>query len=171
MRSVIIVSDNGLPPVKHQAIIWTCVDYSWIVTYGTNFSEIWIKLLYFSFKNFHLKMPSVKCRLQNVCHFVQVSFWWVVYSKLCQCFIWGCECWRPTQADISFPLVCKWKRKFDRCVLVKSSTGIKCPKLGIESLTLVIHNLFLWYIMISGHFLSFKTCWNLSQISLTAIKI
>ena len=57
-----IVSDNGLPPGQHQAIIWT---YDRILLIGplrTNFSEILIEMHIFSFKEMHFKMLSVKWR-------------------------------------------------------------------------------------------------------------
>ena len=56
----IISSDNGLPPGRRQAIIWT---NDWILLIGPlgiNFSEILIKIHTFSFKTMHLKMSSGK---------------------------------------------------------------------------------------------------------------
>ena len=58
----IIVSDYGLPPLRHQAIIWTNAGLLWIWPIGTHFSEIWIKLHEFSLKEIHLKMWSAKCQ-------------------------------------------------------------------------------------------------------------
>ena len=43
-----------------QAITWTNTDLLSIAPLGTNFSEIWIEILAFSFKKMHLKMLSVK---------------------------------------------------------------------------------------------------------------
>ena len=55
-----IGSDNGLSPGRRQAIIWT-IDGILLIGYlGTNFSEILIAILSFSFKKMHLKMSSAK---------------------------------------------------------------------------------------------------------------
>ena len=58
----IIGSDNGLSPGRRQAIIWTNAGILSIGTLGTNFSEILIEILRFSFKNMRLKVPSGKWR-------------------------------------------------------------------------------------------------------------
>ena len=55
-------SDNGLPPGRRQAIIWTNAGILFIRTLITNFSEIKRKLHAFSFKKMNLKMPSAKWR-------------------------------------------------------------------------------------------------------------
>ena len=53
---VIIDSDNGLAPVRRQAIIWTNANLLSIGSIGTNLAEIFIQIWYFSFKKMHLKM-------------------------------------------------------------------------------------------------------------------
>ena len=58
----IIGSDNGLPPVWRQAIIWTNAGILLIGPLGTNFSEILIRILIFSFKKMRLKVSSAKRR-------------------------------------------------------------------------------------------------------------
>ena len=60
---VIIGSDNGLSPGRRQAIIWTNARILLIGPWGTNFSEILIEILTFSFNKMHLKMSSAKWRL------------------------------------------------------------------------------------------------------------
>ena len=55
-----IGSDNGLPPGRRQAIIWTNDGIFLIGILGTNFSEILIEIYTFSFKKKHFKMSSVK---------------------------------------------------------------------------------------------------------------
>ena len=55
-------SDNGLPPGRCQAIIWTSAGILLIGPLGTNFSEILIGIQTFSFKKMHLKMSSAKWR-------------------------------------------------------------------------------------------------------------
>ena len=61
-KLTIIGSDNGLSPDWRQAIIWTNAGLLLIGPLGTNFSEILIQILTFSFKKMHLKVPSVKRR-------------------------------------------------------------------------------------------------------------
>ena len=58
----IIVSDNGLSPYRRQAIIWTNVEILLIRPLGTNFREILIEILTFSFKKMHFKVSSAKRR-------------------------------------------------------------------------------------------------------------
>ena len=62
-----IGSGYGLSPVRRQAITWTSAGLFWTEPLGANFSEIWIEILTFSFKNMHLKMSSAK----NGSHLVQ----------------------------------------------------------------------------------------------------
>ena len=64
----IIDSDNGLSPDRRQAIIWSNAGLLLIGPIGTNFSEILIKILTYSFKKVRLK-----CRLRNGGHFVSAS--------------------------------------------------------------------------------------------------
>ena len=59
---VIIGSDNGLSPVRRQAIIRTNAEILLIGTLGTNFSEILSEIHAFSFTKMHLKMSSGKWR-------------------------------------------------------------------------------------------------------------
>ena len=58
----IIGSDNGLSPGRHQAIIRTNARILLIRPLGTNFSEILIEILIFSFKKMRLKVSSAKTR-------------------------------------------------------------------------------------------------------------
>ena len=57
---IIIGLDNGLSPGQRQAIIWTNAGILLIGPSGTNFSEILIEILTFSFKNMRFKMSSAK---------------------------------------------------------------------------------------------------------------
>ena len=59
-KLTIIGSDNGLSPDRRQAIIWTNAGLLSIGPLGTNFSEILIEILKFSFKKMHLKVSSAK---------------------------------------------------------------------------------------------------------------
>ena len=54
----ILASDNGLSLGRRQAIIWTNAGILVIGPLGTNFSEILIEIITFSFKKMHLKMSS-----------------------------------------------------------------------------------------------------------------
>ena len=57
---VSIGSGNGLLPVRRQAITWTNAGLFSIGLLGTNFSEIPIWILVFSFKKMHLKLSSAE---------------------------------------------------------------------------------------------------------------
>ena len=59
---VIIGSNNGLSPSRHQAIIWFSAAILSIRPLGTNFSEISIEIHTFSFKKMRLKVSSAKWR-------------------------------------------------------------------------------------------------------------
>ena len=61
-KLTIIGSDNGFSPGQRQAIIWTNAGIFLIRPLGTNFSEILIKILTFSFKKMRLKVSSAKRR-------------------------------------------------------------------------------------------------------------
>ena len=58
----IIGSDNGLSPVRRQAIIWTNAGILLIGPLGTNFSENLIEILTFSFTKMRLQVSSAKWR-------------------------------------------------------------------------------------------------------------
>ena len=61
-KFTIIASDNGLSAGRHQAIIWYNDGILSIGFLGTNFSEILIEILTFSFKKMRLKVSSAKFR-------------------------------------------------------------------------------------------------------------
>ena len=61
-KLTIIGSDNGLSPDRRQAIILTNAGILLIGPLGTNFSEILIEILTFSFKKMRLKGSSAKRR-------------------------------------------------------------------------------------------------------------
>ena len=61
-KQITIGSDNGLSPVRRQAIIWTNAGILLIGPLGTNFSEISIEIQIFSFMKMHLKMSFGKRR-------------------------------------------------------------------------------------------------------------
>ena len=61
-KQTIIGSDNGLSPGRRQAIIYTNAGILLIGPLGTNFSEISIKSLTFSFTKIRLIVSSAKWR-------------------------------------------------------------------------------------------------------------
>ena len=61
-KLTIIGSDNGLSPGRRQAIIWTNAGILLIRALGTNFSEMLIEILTFSFMKMRLKVSSAKWR-------------------------------------------------------------------------------------------------------------
>ena len=61
-KLIIIGSDNGLPPDRRQAIIWTNAGLLSIPPLRTYFSENLIKIQQFSLKKMHVKMLSAKWR-------------------------------------------------------------------------------------------------------------
>ena len=61
-KLTILDSDNGLSPDRRQAIIWTNAGLLLIGPLGTNFSEILIEILRFSFKKMRVKVSSAKRR-------------------------------------------------------------------------------------------------------------
>ena len=61
-KLTIIGSDNGLPPGRRQAIIWTSAGILLIGPLRTNFSEILIGIQTLSFTKIHLQMSSAKWR-------------------------------------------------------------------------------------------------------------
>ena len=76
-KLTIIGSDNGLSPDRRKAIIWTNDGILLIGPLGTNFSEILIEILTFSFKKMCLKVSSAKrrpfCLGLNVLNVLQVQ--------------------------------------------------------------------------------------------------
>ena len=87
-KLTIIGSDNGLSPVRRQAIIWTNDGILLIEPLGTNFSEILIAIKIFSFKKMRLKMSSAKWRpfclgLNVLTTFVKLPkwvLWWHIFG-------------------------------------------------------------------------------------------
>ena len=61
-KLTIIGSDNGLSPARRQAIIWTNAGILLIRPLGTNFNEMWIEILIFSFMKMRLNVSSAKWR-------------------------------------------------------------------------------------------------------------
>ena len=87
-------SDNCLSPCRHQAIIWTHAGILLIGPLGTNFSEILIEILPFSFTKMRLMVSSTKWR--PFCFGLNVLIeviWpciivWRTYNDIAIHFIW-----------------------------------------------------------------------------------
>ena len=100
----IISSDNGLSPVRRQAIIWTNAGILLIGPLGTNFGEIWIGIQTFSFDKLHLKTSSVKWRLSciGLNEFKPVLWHGTAWSQ-CLCLILQCfSCRHPARSIVAF---------------------------------------------------------------------
>ena len=84
-KLTIIGSGNGLSPDRRQAIIWTNAGLLLIGPVGTNFSEILIEILTFSFKKMRLKVSSAKrrpfCLGLNVLRFNMYNLLIVIWFK------------------------------------------------------------------------------------------
>ena len=90
----LIDSDNGLPPGRRQAIIRTNAAIMLIRPLGTNFSEILIKILIFSFKKMRLKVSSAQWRqcVKYVCKISCCVIIIIILSKMLPLLIlrpWG----------------------------------------------------------------------------------
>ena len=99
-NQTIIGSDNGLSSGRRQAIIWTNAGILLIRPLGTNFSEISIKSLTFSFTKMLLKVSSAKWRpfclgLNVLTQWVKSLTWawqnpsWTWKSYNCACWLHG----------------------------------------------------------------------------------
>ena len=99
-----ITSNNGLAPSHRQAINWTNADTMSIISLWTNFSEIWIRLQIFSFKNLYLKISSAKGR--PFCQ-ASISQWWL--SPGCVQLPWATLS-HAVLVDILAPECSTWSR-------------------------------------------------------------
>ena len=79
-KQTIIGSDNGLSPGRRQAITWTNAGILLIGPFGTNFSEISIKILTFSLTKIRLKVSSAKWR--PFCLGLNVLKWEAIVSAI-----------------------------------------------------------------------------------------
>ena len=73
-------SDNGLSPGRCQAIIWTSAGILLIGPLGTNFSEILVAIITFSFKKMRLKVSSAKPRPFCLGFNVLSNIWTVAFQ-------------------------------------------------------------------------------------------
>ena len=89
---VTISSDNGLLPVRHQAIIYTNAGILLIGPLGINCCEICIEINISSFKKMHLKMSSAK--------------WWPSWPQCVRFSIHWPPLWLPQPPPICAHLGC-----------------------------------------------------------------
>ena len=87
----IIHSDNGLSPSRHHAIIWTNAVILLTRSLGTNFSEISIEILTFSFmknafENVVWEMAAIFSRPQWVKYWVPANAIWQLIFELTAIF-------------------------------------------------------------------------------------
>ena len=146
-KLTIIGSDNGLSPDRRQAIIWNNAGLLVIGPLGTNFSEIFIEILTFSFKKIPLKVSSAKRR--PFCLGLNVLTALDCTSNIVNKNIQGSEKitilyrlgWWPLSAD--YTLTPHWIQ-FERQMLtavypssvpwfVKMSNGVSCDAVCITS--------------------------------------
>ena len=122
-RLTIIGSDNGLPPDRRQAIIWTNAGILLIGPLGTNFSEISIEIPVFSFKKMRFKVSSAKrrpfclglnvltgknwmrceVRTEILCLLLLIS-WWSCRDDLNE--VWG-KNWNFVSTALNFMMIVK----------------------------------------------------------------
>ena len=84
VNRVSISSDNGLSPIRRQAIFWTSAGLLSIGPLGTNFSEILIII-----QNFSFTKCTWKYRLWKGGHFVQGG--WVYFGEFWMNVSWKCR--------------------------------------------------------------------------------
>ena len=101
-KRTIIGWDNGLSPGRRQAIIWTNAGILLIGHSGTNFSEILIEIVTFSFKKMRLKVSSAKWR--PFCLGLNVLN--AHYMNWC---CWHTTTWWPHNMETLSPLLFLWR--------------------------------------------------------------
>ena len=122
-KLTIIGSDNGLLPVRHQAIIWTNAVSLSTGPLGTNFSQIVLEIKTFAFTKMCLKMSSGKCR--TFCLGLNVL------RLLCKCACCATNrtllsAWLPYMtANNSIQVGWYWKSPLSYCYRLKFLSDIK----------------------------------------------
>ena len=92
-KLTIIASDNGLSPVRRQAIIWTNAGILLIWTLGTNFSQFVIEIQTFSL---------TKIRLKMVCEMLSRAT--MIFEAQTCCYLYGLT-WLWDRAHVSDTLL------------------------------------------------------------------
>ena len=148
-KLTIIGSDNGLSPDQCQAIIWNKAGILLSGPLGTNFSEILIKIIKFSFKKMHLKVSSAKwfsLGLNVLMAWYSCGTWhiWWTYvviekkqtwdSKLCKNLRPHNLIWELGQKCIPWQRSVKGPFKIDEGFMFKS-----CGKQGLNTYSFELH--------------------------------
>ena len=130
MNWAIIGSGNGLLPIQHQATTWTNAGLLKIGLLGTNFSEISIWILAFSFKKLHIKYRLPKWQPfcpggDEIRLYYQPLCIHGIYSWLF-CWHWGNA---QSYGTIIWLSQCLWSTlqntgKFDRCLIKIKDTYV-----------------------------------------------
>ena len=114
-KRTIIGSDNGLSPGRRQAITWTNAGILLIRTWGTNFSEILIEIIRFSFKKMRLKVSSAK--RWPFCLGLNVLNHKAAHKFFISVIAWGCWGHRCTT-------ILPWSIAGKCCASVKNGFGL-----------------------------------------------
>ena len=143
-KLAIIGSDNGLSPDRRQAIIWTNAEILLIGPLGTNYSEIRIEILTFSFKKMRFKVSSVKRR--PFCLGLNVLRRNRLFIRVC--LLSKCMCRVYTEIVFEYTWRSHWhiEGRWDTCILSFADDIFKCISL-INSLYcdwIYRWNLFSW---------------------------
>ena len=148
-KLTIFGSDNGLPPDRRQAIIWTNAGILLIRTLGTNLSEILGEIHSFSFKKMHLKMSSAKGRLFSLGLNELISINSLAVGDAVILNEWFSNSYQGSIASWAFP------------GKLPSSSEYQNIPLTDNRLTLV--QVMVWWRQATGHYLS--QCWSRSMSS------
>ena len=107
MNYVNIGSDNGLSPVRYQAIAWTNAGLLSIRALGTIFNEILIEILKFSFMKMHvIQFISPITETYNGPDWIN-AFWYMFFNNekdrviFILCHTRGLNGMRTSQAQVS----------------------------------------------------------------------
>ena len=121
-KLTIIGSDNGLSPARRQAIIRTNAGLLLIRPLGTNFSEILIAILTFSFKKMRLIVSSAKrrtyCLGLNVLMCKEINYLFCVDRSYDWIYILLEKYVKKNITDIK-----KWTRRTIGCISKLNSIG------------------------------------------------
>ena len=111
-KLTIIGSDNGLSPGRRQAIIWTNAGILLIRPLGTNFNEMLIEILTFSFMKMRLKVSSGKWRPFCLGLNVLKRHWLGTVPGSMECQNEGQRFSQTNPAWISCQSKCQWLARF-----------------------------------------------------------
>ena len=126
-KLTIIGSDNGLSPGWRQTIIWTTTGILLIRPLGTNFNEMSIQNLSFSFMKMRLKVSSGKwrpfCLGLNVLRLMQ---WYIssriqliilnlTHAEVNNVYRW--KLWNPHEPSLCLSIALEWQKIMSICMV------------------------------------------------------